>query len=1817
MPANMEFGIRLTADSKELVDAVSTAKDEVEKLSAVFRSGRESGYRFSESTDAITKSVDNSRASVAAYNASSVSVAASLRSQAEASNAVSVAAQRIMDRYDPLGTKLRSLQSDFATLRKEMGNSATDGAIKSFQGLEDEITKTKGLMESAGISGADGFNKAAAAADKSAFATAGARRELLVLGHEALTGNFSRMPGSFMVLAERMSITEAMLNPITIGFVAVGAAVIGVAVAIEKGREEMIAMNNALAVTSNYAGLTRGGIESLSQSMTASGRVTIGTAKDIVTALVASGRISSESIGVVAKLTDDFARSTGSDIEKIAPEMIKLFSDPLKGAEELNKSMHFLTAADIEHIATLERLGGVQEAQLFLAEKLTSHMPKENENVGILIKSYRGWAYEITQVVDGLKGLGAETTTESKMKRIQGEISNLQEIGGKGAAIEMRKKELMALMDVYVAEQKLNLAQTEAAKAIDYENSISTEANKSRLHQIKELEDAQTKLNTYIVNQTLDGKTVDLSVQSRVNELAKQEAEIRRGMGAESRHYIQAEIEQRKALEEISIKAGIESIDTQLKLGNISQKDHDSTKLALELEKNTVDQIANIRLQSVQNLNVSEKQNLSIALDRLKAEAVALNIKGGFDSQVNEKKDYDAIAKNVEKLSATEISAIDKAIAAQKLHNDEIGKTAEQIALVRAASEDAGTAKLVIDAQVFRDASKYSDIYKEMADNLDILIAKRREYSGLQVIASEREKVKAASDYENATQKKLWTDVDQFAHTAFNNIFEKGKNTFQEIGKVIKSSILDVLYQMTIKQWIFSISGVAVGAGASGMAGAAVNSAASSAGGLGSWLSTGSSVYNAASKGFSSLIAAPGDLGQAAGYYGSTALGASGSTATAIGTAGSYVGAGMAGIALGSVIAGDKKVIGLDGTTISAIGTAVGAIWGAPGMVIGGLIGGAFDAAFGMGAKKSGTTTLAGTISAGGIAGSYQTPWTQDGGWFRSDKSGTQSDPVSAAQQTALQNTVTGTQSVFNNLIAASGEAVKSIGGWTFAINQQVNTQAQETQLVTDIATSMGNFLIPSLAQFSIAGETLADTAVRVHDELVMTNSIAVLMGNDIAGAFGSIGIASIGMRDSLIQIMGGVSSANGMMQSYYSNFLTSTQQNAIQVNALSTQFAALGVAMPATRDEFSALVSAQDLTTSSGQKMFAGLMSLNGAFAAAIAPASALRGLQIQLMQAQGDAAGALAAQRADVIANLPADQAIVQQQIYAAQDLETAATAAATAQQNLASSLTASLTLLVSQGQSIKNFTASLGTYGTGLTVAGAKDKYLSDLASAKSGDATAYSNLPNSADAYIKASIATKISTTDQAMLVAGVSNALNSLKPVVMLDQNTKLLDDIAKATAAGALSLGNLDLNGIKALFDVSGALDIVTKSDIPDYLKTLITDQTKVYTANLTAALSASTDPDLTALLVDGEKGYMAIINATTQKADITPEARKLAIDAGGAYSALVGAVLAKDMEKTEAGRVALGIGADLESKVSGILADKTGFASSPAGILAIGKIAYLESQVSAAYTGGDANAKKLAFDGATTFITDISAKLAEDALTKSLAPILSGTTDGKVTVSGSLAFDPNSPMQSVFNAIQASSANSTIYLKAIADNQLSEMNGIVSAIGSASVAATTAAKSAASGATTTITASTSTASAMASANTRGAQLAAAWHNAGTPGEVSNAWDALVAARKSFTDTYGGIPSFSVGTNYVPYDMKANIHEGERIFPKADNTELMARLRSPQNNSESIVAELIKVREELKRVYAELAKSSVNTKKTADTLIRVTRDGNSMLTAAA
>lgn len=94
-----------------------------------------------------------------------------------------------------------------------------------------------------------------------------------------------------------------------------------------------------------------------------------------------------------------------------------------------------------------------------------------------------------------------------------------------------------------------------------------------------------------------------------------------------------------------------------------------------------------------------------------------------------------------------------------------------------------------------------------------------------------------------------------------------------------------------------------------------------------------------------------------------------------------------------------------------------------------------------------------------------------------------------------------------------------------------------------------------------------------------------------------------------------------------------------------------------------------------------------------------------------------------------------------------------------------------------------------------------------------------------------------------------------------------------------------------------------------------------------------------------------------------------------------------------------------------------------------------------------------------------------------------------------------------------------------------------------------------------------------------------------------------------------GMPSFDVGTNYVPRDMIARIHEGEAIIPKAFNPFAGGGFSSGSSDSSRLESLVEGLTTEVQRLQGIVAVGNNTNAQTFDLLDQVTEGGNLMRTS--
>lgn len=188
------------------------------------------------------------------------------------------------------------------------------------------------------------------------------------------------------------------------------------------------------------------------------------------------------------------------------------------------------------------------------------------------------------------------------------------------------------------------------------------------------------------------------------------------------------------------------------------------------------------------------------------------------------------------------------------------------------------------------------------------VIAGSEEYESLQRQIELREKMVTviANTEELDRQKEIWQSIEQTAHTTFVNIFEGGQDAFTKLRDTLKATLLDLLYQMTVKKWIFDISASVSGDSVAG--GAFPGMSGGGGGGIGGLINMGKSantLYDYGTSAYNWLTGGAAASSTVGATLGGTAVG------------------GSAGIGSGTVLGGGAATATTGAAATGGIGSTV------------------------------------------------------------------------------------------------------------------------------------------------------------------------------------------------------------------------------------------------------------------------------------------------------------------------------------------------------------------------------------------------------------------------------------------------------------------------------------------------------------------------------------------------------------------------------------------------------------------------------------------------------------------------------------------------------------------------------------------------------------------------------------------------------------------------------------------------------------------------------------------------------------------------------
>ncbi|EIF8589674.1 phage tail tape measure protein [Salmonella enterica] len=260
--------------------------------------------------------------------------------------------------------------------------------------------------------------------------SAQARREIGVLIGELARGNFGALRGSGITLANRAGWIEQLMSPkgMMIGGVVGGiaAAVYGLGKAYYEGEKESEEFNKQLILTGSYAGKTAGQLNEMAKSIAGNG-VTQHDAAGVLAQVAGSGVFTGAAVDMVSRTAARMQEAVGQSVDETIRQFRRLQDDPVNAAKELDQTLHFLTATQLEQIRVLGEQGRTADAAKIAMSAYSEEMNKRagdvHDNLGWIERAWNAVGDAAKWAWDRMLDIGREDTLDEKIATLQEKIA--------------------------------------------------------------------------------------------------------------------------------------------------------------------------------------------------------------------------------------------------------------------------------------------------------------------------------------------------------------------------------------------------------------------------------------------------------------------------------------------------------------------------------------------------------------------------------------------------------------------------------------------------------------------------------------------------------------------------------------------------------------------------------------------------------------------------------------------------------------------------------------------------------------------------------------------------------------------------------------------------------------------------------------------------------------------------------------------------------------------------------------------------------------------------------------------------------------------------------------------------------------------------------------------------------------------------------------------------------------------------------------------------------------------------------------------------
>lgn len=299
----------------------------------------------------------------------------------------------------------------------------------------------------------------------------------------------SQLSGAFGGIGNAVRALVSLITPLRLAIGGVGVVALGVGAAFLKGANDSRAFADAIVLSGNAAGQTESRFDSLIRKLADTDQISAKAARESALALVGTGEVGPQNFDAATEALARYAEATKKTVAEIRADFVALARDPADKAKELNRSLNFLSPAQLSNIRSLQDQGRATEAFGIVLDALNGRLRQLEPNLtGLdrLLRSFgNGFDFATERAARAAQGLGSVADRLAEVQRQIQAASNPRPVAENagGAAFvtagsgRRRVETAESLADLKAREQTLVLLQD---KTEGYAQAAATAAANDR-----------------------------------------------------------------------------------------------------------------------------------------------------------------------------------------------------------------------------------------------------------------------------------------------------------------------------------------------------------------------------------------------------------------------------------------------------------------------------------------------------------------------------------------------------------------------------------------------------------------------------------------------------------------------------------------------------------------------------------------------------------------------------------------------------------------------------------------------------------------------------------------------------------------------------------------------------------------------------------------------------------------------------------------------------------------------------------------------------------------------------------------------------------------------------------------------------------------------------------------------------------------------------------------------------------------------------------------------------------------------------------------